>query len=183
MSIRRAALTVAGKLMVLALPIAAQQSAVQPDSAQDQIRTVLRAFYFHRAHENWEALASYVLSPKLLERRTAPGDLRTDPEPGPAPADRRARLLSRWRVHRAQRPRSTRRQFGLTEIGRRCPFHGAASPRLGRMSSDCSTSRSAGGSSTRTCLKSRRTSRPIGRDLRSQSNTASLLRPRFEPSL
>jgi hypothetical protein len=79
MSIRRAALTVAGKLMVLALPIAAQQSAVQPDSAQDQIRTVLRAFYFHRAHENWEALASYVLSPKLLERRTAPGDLRTDP--------------------------------------------------------------------------------------------------------
>ena len=77
MSIRRAAIAVAGILSVLALPATAQRAAVQPDSGHAQLRTVLRAFYFHRAHQDWEALAAYVLSPKLLERRTAPGGLQT----------------------------------------------------------------------------------------------------------
>jgi hypothetical protein len=36
---------------------------------------VLRAFYFHLEHQNWDALSTYVLSPKLLERRGAPSDL------------------------------------------------------------------------------------------------------------
>jgi hypothetical protein len=55
--------------MALAQPAAAQRTAIQPDSARAQIRTVLRAFYFNLENQNWEALAAYVLSPKLLERR------------------------------------------------------------------------------------------------------------------
>jgi hypothetical protein len=82
MSIRRTAVALAGMLTALALPAAAQREAIQPDSAHAEIRTVLRAFYFHRAHQNWEALAAFVLSPKLLERRGAPGNLQ------PAPRDR-----------------------------------------------------------------------------------------------
>ena len=53
----------------------AQRAAVSPDSARPQIRAVLRAFYYHLEHQNWEALSTYVLSPKLLERRGAPSDL------------------------------------------------------------------------------------------------------------
>ena len=63
--------------MGLTLPAAAQQAAIQPDSAPAQIRTVLRAFYLNLESRNWEALAAYVLSPKLLERRGAPGELQT----------------------------------------------------------------------------------------------------------
>jgi hypothetical protein len=77
MSIRRTAGAVAGLLMALTWPAAAQRAAVQPDSAHAQIRTVLHAFYFNLESRNWEALAAYVLSPKLLERRGAPGDLQT----------------------------------------------------------------------------------------------------------
>ena len=73
MPIRRTALVVAG-LMALALPAAAQQTAIQPDSAKTQIRTVLRGFYSSMESGNWDALAAYVLSPKLLERRGAAGD-------------------------------------------------------------------------------------------------------------
>jgi hypothetical protein len=53
------------------------QEATQPDSARSQIRAVLRAFYLHLENQNWEALSPYVLSPKLLERRGGPEDLRT----------------------------------------------------------------------------------------------------------
>ncbi len=77
MSTRRTAVALAGMLAALALPVAAQRAAVQPDSAHAQIRTVLRAFYYNLAHQNWEALAAYVLSPKLLERRGATGGLQT----------------------------------------------------------------------------------------------------------
>lgn len=73
MPIRRTAVMVAG-LMALALPAAAQRAAIQPDSAQTQIRTVLRGFYSNLESRNWDALAAYVLSPKLLERRGAAGD-------------------------------------------------------------------------------------------------------------
>jgi hypothetical protein len=73
MAICRAALAVTG-LMALAPPAAAQQSAIQPDSAKTQILTVLRGFYSNMESGNWDALASYVLSPKLLERRGAAGD-------------------------------------------------------------------------------------------------------------
>ena len=71
--IRRFAVAVAG-LLTLALPAAAQSPAVQPDSARAQIRTVLHAFYSNMESGNWDALAAYVLSPKLLERRGAAGD-------------------------------------------------------------------------------------------------------------
>jgi hypothetical protein len=75
MSIRRTLFAVAGLLMALALPAAAQRAAIPLDSARAQIRAVLRAFYLNLESRNWEALAAYVLSPKLLERRGAPGDL------------------------------------------------------------------------------------------------------------
>jgi hypothetical protein len=73
MPIRRTALVVAG-LTALTLPAAAQRAAIQPDSAKTQIRTVLRGFYSSMESGNWDALAAYVLSPKLLERRGAAGD-------------------------------------------------------------------------------------------------------------
>jgi hypothetical protein len=73
MPIRRTAVVLAG-LMALALPLSAQRAAIQPDTAQAQIRTVLRGFYSNLESGNWDALAAYVLSPKLLERRGAAGD-------------------------------------------------------------------------------------------------------------
>ena len=73
MPIRRTAVVIAG-LLALALPAAAQRAAIQPDSAQAQIRTVLRGFYSNLESGNWDALAAYVLSPKLLERRGVAGD-------------------------------------------------------------------------------------------------------------
>jgi hypothetical protein len=62
--------------MATASPALAQDAPVASDSARAQIRLVLRAFYLNLANQNWDALASYVLSPKLLERRGAPGDAR-----------------------------------------------------------------------------------------------------------
>jgi hypothetical protein len=66
-----------GLLLVAAPPAAAQSTAIAPDSARAQIRIVLRAFYLNLASQNWDALAAYVLSPKLLERRGAPEDIET----------------------------------------------------------------------------------------------------------
>jgi hypothetical protein len=54
----------------------AQEAPVAVDSARAEVRLVLRAFYRNLANQNWDALAAYVLSPKLLERRGAPGDAR-----------------------------------------------------------------------------------------------------------
>jgi hypothetical protein len=51
------------------------QTVLPQDSAQGQIRAVLRVFYLNLENRNWEALSAYVLSPKLLERRGPPGDL------------------------------------------------------------------------------------------------------------
>lgn len=64
-------------LLLMAAPASAtaQSTAIAPDSARTQILPVLRAFYLNLASRNWDALAAYVLSPKLLERRGAPGDL------------------------------------------------------------------------------------------------------------
>jgi hypothetical protein len=62
-------------LMAAPPPAIAQTATIAPDSARAQIRLVLRAFYFNLASQSWDALAAYVLSPKLLERRGAPGDL------------------------------------------------------------------------------------------------------------
>lgn len=66
--IGRPAVAVAGLLVMLALPADAQQ----PDSGAAEVRAVLRAFYLNLDSRNWEALAAYVLSPKLLERRGDP---------------------------------------------------------------------------------------------------------------
>jgi hypothetical protein len=62
-------------LPMAAPPATAQETTIAPDSAHAQIRVVLRAFYLNLATQNWDGLAAYVLSPKLLERRGAPGDL------------------------------------------------------------------------------------------------------------
>jgi hypothetical protein len=95
MPIRRTPVAVALFLMAWVLPAAAQHAAVPHDSARAQIRAVLRAFYLNLESRNWEALAAYVLSPKLLERRGAPGTLqmavrdrtrtRTSSHPAPGP--------------------------------------------------------------------------------------------------
>ena len=60
--------------MATASSLIAQESPVAADTASAQIRLVLRAFYLNYANQNWDALAAYVLSPKLLERRGAPGE-------------------------------------------------------------------------------------------------------------
>ena len=62
-------------LTAVASPALAQGAPIAPDSASTQIRSVLRAFYLNLASQNWDALAAYVLSPKLLERRGGPADL------------------------------------------------------------------------------------------------------------
>lgn len=74
---RRLILVAALLLTGVAQSAAAQGAALQPDSARAEIRAVLRAFYLNLERKNWEALSAYVLSPKLLERRGAPGDLQT----------------------------------------------------------------------------------------------------------
>ena len=71
----RLTLTIGLLLTALAPRATAQDTALVPDSARTQIHAVLRAFYLNLANRNWDALAAYVLSPKLLERRGAPGDL------------------------------------------------------------------------------------------------------------
>jgi hypothetical protein len=62
--------------MATASSLIAQEAPVAADSASTEIRLVLRAFYLHYANQNWDALAAYVLSPKLLERRGAPEEAR-----------------------------------------------------------------------------------------------------------
>ena len=71
----RIILTLGGLLFAVAPAAAAQGTAVAQDSARADIHAVLRAFYLNLANQNWDALAAYVLSPKLLERRGSPGDL------------------------------------------------------------------------------------------------------------
>ena len=82
----------------MALPrlATAQEVVIPPDSAQSQIRAVLRAFYLHLENESWEALSPYVLSPKLLERRGTPGDFQMVT---------RDRARSRGSSHPASSPR------------------------------------------------------------------------------
>jgi hypothetical protein len=67
-------LALAGALMAFAGPAMGQETLSRPDSVDTEIRAVLRAFYANYQSRNWDALAAYVLSPKLLERRGAPGD-------------------------------------------------------------------------------------------------------------
>jgi hypothetical protein len=74
---RRPILVTGALLMALVQPATAQGPAISPDSARAQIRAVLRAFYLHWTNQNWEALSSYVLSPKLLERRGGPDEAQT----------------------------------------------------------------------------------------------------------
>jgi len=67
-------LTLTLLLMATASSLSAQERIIT-DSAHAEILPVLRAFYLNYASQNWDALAAYVLSPKLLERRGTPKDL------------------------------------------------------------------------------------------------------------
>lgn len=60
--------------VVFLLTVPGRAAAQVPDSAAAQVRTVLRAYYLNFDSGNWDALAAYVLSPKLLERRGVPAD-------------------------------------------------------------------------------------------------------------
>jgi hypothetical protein len=62
-------------LVAVTPPATAQEAPFSPDTARTQISAVLRAFYLNLEQQNWDGLAAYVLSPKLLERRGAPGEL------------------------------------------------------------------------------------------------------------
>ena len=86
-------------MLLMAVPrlTTAQEVVVPPDSAQSQIRAVLRAFYLHLENQNWGALSAYVLSPKLLERRGSPEDVQMIT---------RDRVRSRGAPHAATRPRT-----------------------------------------------------------------------------
>jgi hypothetical protein len=77
MSIRRIAVAAAAMLAALALPATAQRRADQQDSAEAQLRSVLRAFYFNLAHHDWEAIAADVLSAKVVASRPAPTSIQT----------------------------------------------------------------------------------------------------------
>lgn len=89
---------VAGLLLMAApRPAVGQQPGAPQDSARAQIRGVLRAFYLNLQNQNWDALAAYVLSPKLLERRGAPGDLQLVA---------RDRTRRRWSADGATAPRT-----------------------------------------------------------------------------
>ena len=80
----RLVLTLGVLLLTVTPPAIAQEVAAPPDSAHAQIRSVLRAFYLNLANQNWDALAAYVLSPKLLERRVLPASSRWWPGTEPA---------------------------------------------------------------------------------------------------
>ncbi len=66
-------------LLALAALLAAPAAgfAQQPPAATDTagIHTTLRAFYFNLAHDDWEAIASDVLSAKVVAHRPVPGAL------------------------------------------------------------------------------------------------------------
>jgi len=63
-------------LSMATAPSLIAQAPASADSASAEIRPILRAFYLNYASQNWDALAAYVLSPKLLERRGVPQDAR-----------------------------------------------------------------------------------------------------------
>jgi hypothetical protein len=92
-------LDLAAGLLLVVLPgfAPAQEDVTPADSAQSQIRAVLRAFYLHLENKNWDALSPYVLSPKLLERRGSPVDSQTVA---------RGRERSRGSSHAADLPRT-----------------------------------------------------------------------------
>jgi hypothetical protein len=68
--IRVVLLTVA--LTMLASRSIAAQHLPTGDSAQAQIRQTLRAFYFHLAHGDWEALTADILAAKVVAHRSPP---------------------------------------------------------------------------------------------------------------
>lgn len=69
-------MTSRGALVALAALVAAPAAATaqQTHAAIDTagIHTTLRAFYFNLAHEDWEAIATDVLSAKVVAHRPAP---------------------------------------------------------------------------------------------------------------
>jgi len=62
-------------ILLIALPtVVSAQESVPQDSVFADVRSVIRAFYRNLEAQDWDALAAYVLSPKLLERRGAAAD-------------------------------------------------------------------------------------------------------------
>lgn len=82
MPIRRAGLAIVVALIASPASAPAQHSPTQPDSVRAQIHRTLRAFYFHLAHHDWEALTADILAAKVVAHRPAPEIL--VPAPGPA---------------------------------------------------------------------------------------------------
>jgi hypothetical protein len=115
-------------LLIAAPPRATAQSTIMPDSARAELTPVLRAFYLNLATQNWDALAAYVLSPKLLERRGAPGD---------------RQMITRDRTRRRDAPAGMGVTAGLP-VEQTCRCRAAAGLHQAWTSSACCTSRNGG---------------------------------------
>jgi hypothetical protein len=77
MSRHRTTLVMAA-LLVLGRSAAAAQQVAAADSVGAQIRQTLRAFYFHLAHGDWEAVTSDILAAKVVAHRERPEALASD---------------------------------------------------------------------------------------------------------
>jgi hypothetical protein len=152
----RIILTLGGLLFAVAPAAAAQGTAIEQDSARADIHAVLRAFYFNLANQNWDALAAYVLSPKLLERRGSPGDLQTVARNRTRGRGRPPAMAAPHTCPSSASPMITEAGIRLMGIGRRCPCRAAAGLHGAWMSSACCTSKSGGASSTQTSSRADR---------------------------
>ena len=73
MRAHRALLALAAGLAIAPPAATAQETPAAIDTAG--IHTTLRAFYFNLAHQDWEAIASDVLSAKVVAHRPVPADM------------------------------------------------------------------------------------------------------------
>jgi len=72
MSIRGLVIALAVELTLPVSHAPAQQPATPADSAQAELRSTLRAFYFGLAHRDWEAVSAHILPAKVVAHRPAP---------------------------------------------------------------------------------------------------------------
>jgi hypothetical protein len=152
---QRSILATAILLLVLVQRAVAQEAATEADSAPVQIRAVLRAYYLNLANQNWDALSTYVLSPKLLERRGAPEDVQMvtkDRTRGRGSSQATARPLL---CSSSPSPAINDAAIQVDGDWPKYPYRAVAGLRPEWTSFGCCTSRIAGGSSTPTSLRHR----------------------------
>jgi hypothetical protein len=153
---QQCALATAILLLVLAQPAATQEAATQPGSAPAQIHAVLRAYYMNLTSQNWMPYRPMCSRRSFSSVGVHPGMSRWSRGTKPAGADPHTRQLSHCRARPVHRSQWMMQPFGSMGIGRRCPYSAVTGLRRERTSFGCSTLRMAGGSSTPTSLRRRR---------------------------